>query len=65
MDTSNYNAVLSMRQRVGRALRKKRTIGLLCSRKGGDGLPVLWELSRKARPLNAASSPSTSCSLDA
>jgi hypothetical protein len=61
MDTSNYNAVLSMRERVGRALRKKRTIGLLCSRKGEEGLPVLWELSKKAKPLYVASSLSTAC----
>jgi hypothetical protein len=61
MDSSNYHAVISMRQRVGRALRKKRTIGLLCSYESADGLGVLWELPGNAKPPRVASIPSIAC----
>jgi hypothetical protein len=61
MNTGNYKTVLSMRGRVGRALRKKRTIGQIHSHETGQGLSVLWELPIESRPLSAASNPSIAC----
>jgi len=60
MDTSDQQAVMFMRQRVGYALRKKRLNGQLCSHHG-MGPFVLWEIAAPIKPPSAANSLSTAC----
>jgi hypothetical protein len=57
MDVSHRRAVVSMRRRVGEALRRKQLGGhLRCHKEPGE--PLMWEL---ITPLLAASNPSTAC----